>query len=62
MAACYPSRTGHHTPHPPHRWALQGDNPVYVWVPLSRFKKKRKAVGPAEDEELSDLQVQHGSN
>ena len=38
----------------------QGDNPVYVWVPLSRFKKKRKKAGPAEEEELSDLQVGGG--
>ncbi len=35
----------------------QGENPVYVWVPLSRHKKKRKKTGPEDDEEVSDLQV-----
>ncbi len=35
---------------------MQGENPVYVWVPLTRYKKKRKA-GSVDEDEPSDLQV-----
>ena len=36
---------------------LQGDNPVYVWVPLVKPRRRRGKAGGAMDEELSELQA-----
>ena len=37
----------------------QGDNPVYVWAPLGKPRRRRDKAGPGE-EEMSELQVGGG--
>ena len=37
---------------------VKGENPAYIWVPLSKGSRRRRAAnGAAADEELSELQV-----